>query len=308
METISITADKIERLDTFISECCEDISRSYAKKLTEAERVKVNGKAVKGNYKLKPNDTVEISLPPPAPIEAEPENIPLDIVYEDDWLMVVNKPRGMVVHPAAGNETGTLVNAALYHAKGSLSGINGSMRPGIVHRIDKDTTGLLVIAKNDEAHKSLTSQLADRSLSRIYKALVNGNVLDDGGTVNAPIARSDKDRKKMAVTEGGRKAVTDYTVTERFGEYTLVQCKLRTGRTHQIRVHMKHIGHSLVGDKAYGIKNERFALEGQLLHAEKISFIHPATGERAEFSCPLPEDFEHVLEILRKKKQSNDGK
>lgn len=301
MNNISFQAEYEGRIDVVIAENCGDISRSYAKRLVDEGMALVNGQAVKSNKKLKVGDTVEITLPPPAPIEAEPEDIPINIVYEDDWLMVVNKPRGMVVHPAAGNESGTLVNAALFHANGTLSGINGSMRPGIVHRIDKDTTGLLVIAKNDEAHRCLTEQLADRSLSRIYYALVNGNIKDDGGEICAPIARSTRDRKMMAVSPDGREAVTYYTVLERFGDYTLVQCKLKTGRTHQIRVHMKHIGHSVVGDKTYGIKNERFSLQGQLLHAKCISFIHPKTKERVSLECPLPEDFEHVLALLRKK-------
>lgn len=300
MEKISFQASTEKRIDVLVSDVCENISRSYAKKLIDSGMITVNGKSVKSNYKTKITDEISVTLSDPSPIEAEPENIPLDIVYEDDTVLVVNKPRNMVVHPAAGNERGTLVNAALYHCKGSLSGINGSMRPGIVHRIDKDTTGLLVIAKNDEAHKSLAGQLADRSLSRIYYTLVNGNIRQDCGIVDAPLGRSDKDRKMMAVRNDGRSAVTEYYVLERFGNYTLLKCKLRTGRTHQIRVHMRHIGHSVVGDKTYGIKNERFSLDGQLLHAKEISFIHPKTGERVSFSCPLPEDFENVLEILRK--------
>lgn len=302
MEKLSFKAALESRIDVLISEQCKNISRSYAKKLIDGNLVTVNGQSVKSNYKTKPDDEVCVSLPAPAPIEAEPENIPLDVVYEDDSVLVVNKPRNMVVHPAAGNESGTLVNAALYHCGGSLSGINGSMRPGIVHRIDKDTTGLLVIAKNDEAHKSLASQLADRSLSRIYYTLVNGNIRQDSGTVDAPLGRSDKDRKMIAVRNDGRSAVTEYYVLERFGNYTLLKCKLRTGRTHQIRVHMRYIGHSVVGDKTYGIKNERFSLDGQLLHAGEISFIHPKTGERMNFSCPLPSDFSKILDILRKQK------
>lgn len=303
MEKISFQASMEKRIDVLISDVCENVSRSYAKKLIDTCQVTVNGKSVKSNYKTKEKDEVLVTLPDPSPIEAEPENIPLDIVYEDDSVLVVNKPRNMVVHPAAGNERGTLVNAALYHCGGDLSGINGSMRPGIVHRIDKDTTGLLVIAKNDEAHKSLAGQLQDRSLSRIYYALVNGNIKEDSGTVDAPLGRSDQDRKMIAVRKDGRSAVTDYEVIERFGDYTLLKCKLRTGRTHQIRVHMRHIGHSVVGDKTYGIRNERFNLEGQLLHAGEISFIHPKTGEKVSFSCPLPEDFSKVLEVLRKQKK-----
>ncbi len=305
-KSIKVTEDgKNVRADVFVSENEEDISRSFAGRLFSEGLAKVNGRAAKPSLKLKEGDVITFTLPEPEAIDAVPEDIPLNIVYEDDSVLVINKPRGMVVHPAVGNERGTVVNAALFHCQGSLSGINGSVRPGIVHRIDKDTTGLLVIAKNDRAHKSLTDQLADRSLSRVYYALVNGNIKEDGGTVDAPIGRSPKDRKKMAVVPDGRSAVTDFEVIERFGAYTLVRCKLRTGRTHQIRVHMKHIGHSVVGDKAYGIKNERFALAGQLLHAKEISFIHPETGEKVTFSCPLPEDFAAVLEVLRKTKKED---
>ena len=305
-KSIKVTeGGKNVRADVFVSENEEDISRSFAGRLFSEGLAKVNGRAAKPSMKLKEGDVITFTLPEPEAIDAVPEDIPLDIVYEDDSVLVINKPRGMVVHPAVGNERGTVVNAALFHCQGSLSGINGSVRPGIVHRIDKDTTGLLVIAKNDRAHKSLTDQLADRSLSRVYYALVNGNIKEDGGTVDAPIGRSPKDRKKMAVVPDGRSAVTDFEVIERFGVYTLVRCKLRTGRTHQIRVHMKHIGHSVVGDKAYGIKNERFALAGQLLHAKEISFIHPETGGKVTFSCPLPEDFSAVLEFLRKTKKED---
>lgn len=305
-KSIKVTeGGKNVRADVFVSENEEDISRSFAGRLFSEGLAKVNGRAAKPSLKLKEGDVITFTLPEPEAIDAVPEDILLDIVYEDDSVLVINKPRGMVVHPAVGNERGTVVNAALFHCQGSLSGINGSVRPGIVHRIDKDTTGLLVIAKNDRAHKSLTDQLADRSLSRVYYALVNGNIKEDGGTVDAPIGRSPKDRKKMAVVPDGRSAVTDFEVIERFGAYTLVRCKLRTGRTHQIRVHMKHIGHSVVGDKAYGIKNERFALAGQLLHAKEISFIHPETGEKVTFSCPLPEDFASVLEVLRKTKKED---
>ena len=303
-KSINVTEDgENVRADVFVSEKEESISRSFAGKLFSGGLAKVNGREAKPSLKLKAGDVITLIVPEPEEIDAIPEDIFLDIVYEDESVLVINKPRGMVVHPAAGNGHGTVVNAALFHCNGSLSGINGSVRPGIVHRIDKDTTGLLVIAKNDRAHKSLTDQLADRSLSRVYYALVNGNIKEDEGTVDAPVGRSPKDRKKMAVVPDGRSAVTDYKVIERFGAYTLVRCKLRTGRTHQIRVHMKHIGHSVVGDKAYGIKNERFALPGQLLHAKEISFIHPETGERVTFSCPLPEDFSSVLEVLRRTKK-----
>ncbi len=302
METFEFTAKEKKRIDVLISEEFGSISRSYAKRLIEEGNVLVNSESVKSNYKTKEGDIISVTEEEPSPIEAEPEDIPISVVYEDDDVLVVNKPRGMVVHPAVGNEHGTLVNAALFHCKSSLSGINGKFRPGIVHRIDKDTTGLLVIAKNDEAHKCLTEQLADRSLSRVYYTLVNGNIKEDEGSVEAPIGRNPKDRKQMAVVKDGRYALTHFSVEERFSSYTLLKCKIATGRTHQIRVHMKHIGHSVVGDKTYGIKNERFSLEGQLLHAGEISFVHPKSGEKVTFSCPIPEDFFHVLDILRKAK------
>lgn len=298
-ENITLKATQIMRCDKFISENVENVSRSYIKKLFEEDRVFVNGKAKSASYKLKIGDEIQFELPEVEEIDAQGEDIPLDIVYEDSQVLVINKERGMVVHPAPGNSTGTLVNAVLYHCKGNLSGINGKMRPGIVHRIDKDTTGLLVVAKTNDAHLFLSDQLTDRSLSREYYALVHGNIKEDTGTIDAPIARSDSDRKKMTVTNhNSREAITDFFVEERFGQYTLVRCKLRTGRTHQIRVHMKYIGHPIVGDKTYGVKKEEFNLTGQLLHAGKIGFIHPSTGEKVEFETPLPEDFKKVLDLL----------
>ena len=300
--TLALTATQTVRSDVFISENLEGVTRSYVKKLFDEGLITINGAAAKASAKLRPGDLIEIELPEPKETEAVPQDIPLDIVYEDADVLIVNKPRGMVVHPAAGNEDGTLVNAVMYHCGDSLSAIGGVLRPGIVHRIDKDTTGLLAVAKNNAAHLSLSDQLKDRSLSRTYFALVHGNIKEDSGTVDAPIARSESDRKKMAIArKDGREAVTDFTVEERFGKYTLVRCKLRTGRTHQIRVHMRHIGHPIVGDKTYGVKNDEFNLEGQLLHAGEIGFIHPFTGEKMSFSAPLPEDFEHVLEVLRKR-------
>ncbi len=293
-----MTATRAVRSDVFVSEDA-DLTRSYAKKLFDAGLVRINGSPAKASAKLKPGDVVEIELPEVREAEAVPQDIPLDVVYEDADVLIVNKPRGMVVHPAAGNEDGTLVNAVMYRCGDSLSAIGGVLRPGIVHRIDKDTTGLLAVAKNNAAHLSLSEQLKDRSLSRTYYALVHGNIKEEVGTVDAPIGRSSADRKKMAVTADGRDAVTDFEVVERFGKYTLVRCKLRTGRTHQIRVHMRHIGHPIVGDKTYGVKNEDFNLEGQLLHAGEIGFIHPSTGERMSFSAPLPQDFARVLERLR---------
>ena len=300
---IFTTAEGGERLDKLISEYSDEISRSFAAKLAEDGAVTVNGKRVRKNYKAVSGDVVEIELPEPEPISAEPEDIPLDIVYEDDDLIVVNKPQGMVVHPAAGNYTGTLVNALMFHCRGTLSAINGVVRPGIVHRIDKDTSGLLVAAKNNEAHIFLAQQIKERKANRRYIALLNG-ILKEDGTVSKPIARHPVDRKKMAVCAGGREAVTHYHVMEHFGnEYTLAECVLETGRTHQIRVHMASIGHSVVGDKTYGIKKERFNLAGQLLHAATLGFVHPKSGEYMEFSAPIPDYFENILEKLRKSKK-----
>ena len=288
-----------ERIDKFLSENAEDISRSYGAKLCTDGFVTVCGLEIGKNYKLKGNETITVDMPEPEELQILPENIPLDIVYEDNDVIVINKPQGMVVHPAAGNENGTLVNALMYHCGDSLSAINGVIRPGIVHRIDKDTSGLLVAAKNNEAHIKLSAQLKERKAVRKYTALVNGNIKEDSGTVNKPIGRSPADRKKMAVTANGREAVTHYNVLERFGQYTLVECVLETGRTHQIRVHMASIGHSIVGDKTYGIKKEKFNLAGQLLHARTIGFIHPSTGDMMQFSSELPGYFTGILNKLR---------
>ena len=308
MNVITLTAaaeNKGERIDKFISDSADDISRSYAAKLCADGLVLVNGKAADKNLKLKGTETIEVSVPEPETIELKPENIPLDIVYEDNDVIVINKPAGMVVHPAPGNENGTLVNALLYHCGDSLSAINGVIRPGIVHRIDKDTSGLLVAAKNNEAHLKLSEQLKARKAVRKYTALVNGNIKEDSGTINKPIGRSGADRKKMAVIANGREAVTHYNVLERFGRYTLTECVLETGRTHQIRVHMASIGHSLVGDKTYGIKKEKINLSGQLLHARTIGFVHPSTGEMMQFSSELPDYFTDVIEKLRAEKERN---
>ena len=290
-----------ERIDKFIADNSEGISRSYAAKLCADRRVLVEGKNADKKYKLKGGEMIEIDVPEPETVEVLPENIPLDIVYEDDDLIVVNKPQGMVVHPAAGNESGTLVNALMYHCGDSLSAINGVIRPGIVHRIDKDTSGLLVAAKNNEAHLFLSAQLKERKAVRKYIALVNGNIKEDRGTINKPIARHPNDRKKMAVVSGGREAVTHYNVLERYEGYTLVECILETGRTHQIRVHMASIGHSIVGDPVYGIKKEKYKLNGQLLHAKTIGFVHPSTGEMMEFTSELPDYFKEVIEKERRK-------
>lgn len=289
------------RLDKFIAESEIGLSRSAAASIIEKELVLVNGKAQSKNYKLSLGDSVWVSVPEPVAFEAKAEDIPLDIVYEDSDLLVVNKPKGMVVHPAAGNYDGTLVNALLYHCGDSLSGINGVMRPGIVHRIDKDTSGLLIVAKNDFAHQGLAVQIKEHSFTREYEAVVFGNIKDDSGTVNAPIGRNPNDRKKMCVTDKNSKnAVTHYEVINRYKGYTHIKCILETGRTHQIRVHMAYIGHPVSGDPVYGVKNEKVSFEGQCLHAKKIGFIHPRSGEYLEFTSELPEYFDSFLKKLRK--------
>lgn len=303
MENIIITpneSDIGERIDKFLSQSINDLSRSYAQALSKNGMVTSQGKKLDKNYKIKGNEIIEVNLPEPELNEVFPENIPLNIVYEDDTLLVVNKPQGMVVHPAPGNYSKTLVNALLYHCRESLSAINGVIRPGIVHRIDKDTSGLLVVAKNNQAHLELSEQIKENKAERRYLALVNGCVKENG-VVDAPIARHPKDRKKMAIVQGGRNAVTHYNVLENFNGYTLLECILETGRTHQIRVHMASLGHSIVGDPVYGIKKERFSLNGQLLHAQSLAFKHPITGEYMEFHADLPEYFENVLTILRNK-------
>lgn len=298
MDEIKITAtENAARLDKFISDNTE-ISRSYAAKLIENKNVVIDGKCAAKKDKVKEGNEVIISMPEPVEIEAKPQNIPIDIIYEDDSLIVVNKPQGMVVHPAAGNFEGTLVNGLLYHCE--LSTINGAVRPGIVHRIDKDTSGLLVVAKTNTAHEMLSAQLKERKAMRKYWCIVNGNIKEDTGTINKPIDRHPHDRKRMAVIEGGREAVTHYTVLERFGMYTLVECALETGRTHQIRVHMASIGHSIVGDTVYGIKKDLEKGRGQLLHAKTIGFMHPVTGEMMEFTSNLPPHFQETLDKLKK--------
>ena len=301
-ERLTLICDKESRADVYIAENSEGISRSFLKKLFDGGEIFVNGKAVRASYKLKCGDEISFSLPQPKPLEVTAQNIPIDIVYEDSELLVINKARGMVVHPAAGNEDGTLVNALMYHCGDTLSGINGVMRPGIVHRIDKDTTGLLVVAKNDNAHQKLTDQLSDHTLSRVYYAIVHGNIKEDNLTIDAPIARDSNDRKKMTIAKnGGRDALTHISVLERFGKYTFIKCRLKTGRTHQIRVHTKSVMHPILGDKTYGLKKEEFALDGQLLHAGEIGFVHPATGEKVSFTAPLPQDFSDTLEKIRAK-------
>ena len=291
-------ADKGKRLDAYIGEVT-DLSRSYAQNLIEDGLVSVSGRKVAKKYKIKAGETIMISIPEAKPIDAAPEDIPIDIIYEDEDVIVVEKPRGMVVHPAIGNPSGTLVNAIMYHCGDSLSSINGAIRPGIVHRIDKDTSGLLMIAKNDSAHESLAAQLKEHSVTREYIALVFDNIKKDKLTIDAPIGRDDINRLRKAVNGiGSRDAVTHIRVLKRYGKYTLVAARLETGRTHQIRVHMASIKHPLVGDPLYGPKKQPFGLNGQLLHARLLGFIHPRTGEYMEFSSEIPEYFQEVLDKL----------
>lgn len=304
MDELFFTADESlfgTRIDKALSLKFEDFTRSHIQSVLAGNGVKVNGKAVGKSYKLSAGDEVVFTVPEPTVLSAEPEDIPLDIVYEDSDLLVVNKPRGMVVHPAPGNERGTLVNALMYHCKGSLSGINGVIRPGIVHRIDKDTSGLLIVAKNDFSHEKLALQIKDHSFKRQYRAVVHGNIKDDFGTIDAPIGRSTKDRKKMCVTEkNSRHAVTHYEVLDRFDGFTYIKVTLETGRTHQIRVHMSYIGHPVAGDPAYGPKNGVTKLNGQCLHAGLIGFIHPRDGKYIEFESDLPDYFTGFLKTLKK--------
>ena len=290
-----------DRIDKFLSRELADLSRSYIQKLLKEQNILVNGKVVKANYKLSAGDSVEVEIPDPEPLDILPEDIPLDILYEDDDILVVNKPKGMVVHPAPGHYTHTLVNAVMFHCGKDLSGINGVLRPGIVHRIDMDTTGSLLICKNDVAHQILAEQLKDHSITRRYHAVVTGNLKSDTGTVNAAIGRHPTDRKKMSTKSNSpRSAVTHYKVLERFGDYTYIECELETGRTHQIRVHMASIGHPILGDKIYGPAKCPFKLEGQTLHAKILGITHPSTGKYIEFDAPLPEYFIKLLSTLRK--------
>lgn len=285
------------RLDKVCSEIFSDYSRSQIKQLLDGGNITVNGKTEKAKYKVKSGDVIRLEESETKTLELRPENIPLDIVYEDDDVIVINKPQGMVVHPAPGHDEHTLVNALLYHCP--LSTINGTFRPGIVHRIDKDTSGLLMVAKNDKAHRSLAKQLKDKTNIREYVALVHGRIAEDEGTINAPIGRSLKDRKKQAVVKDGRNAVTHFEVLKRYRDYTFVKCILETGRTHQIRVHMKYIGHPLVGDPLYGPK-KTIKGNGQFLHAGKLGFVHPTTGKLLIFEAPLPKIFQECLEKLDK--------
>lgn len=290
-----------ERADKLLASVCESLSRSALQALIEQGRVFRNGQPVGKKEKLKTGDNLVVEIPDATPIEAQPQDIPLPIVYEDDHLLVVNKPKGMVVHPAPGNPDGTMVNALLFHCGDSLSGIGGEIRPGIVHRIDKDTSGLLVVAKDDETHQGLSSQMSVHSIDRVYHAVVYGNLKADSGFVEAPIGRDKNDRKKMAITQTNSKyAYTDWQVLERFGNFTYVACKLKTGRTHQIRVHMASIGHPLAGDPVYGPAKCITELKGQCLHAKVLGFEHPLTGEWLQFDSELPEYFTKFLKKLRK--------
>ena len=303
MEPILLRASeesKNQRLDAFLASSLDGLTRSQATRLIESGEVAVNGRAVSKSYKLAGGEDIAVTLPEPEPVEAVPQDIPLDVVYEDADVIVVNKPSGMVVHPAPGHPDGTLVNALLYHCAGTLSGIGGALRPGIVHRIDRDTSGLIIAAKNDAAHQYLSAQLADHTLARTYECIVVGKLREDRGTVDAPIARHPTDRKRMAVVTGGREAVTHWEVIARYPGYTHVRCRLETGRTHQIRVHMAYIGHPILGDTVYGAKKEVPGLTGQCLHAVGLRFLHPRTHEVVELSCPLPEEFTRMLQKIRK--------
>lgn len=292
-----------ERLDVFLAAQQPDLSRSHVQQLIEAGHVLVDGKIRKANYRLRGGEQVELSLPEPESVDILPEDLPLDILYEDQDLIVINKARGMTVHPAAGVTSGTLVNGLLFHCR-DLSGINGKLRPGIVHRLDKDTSGVMVAAKNDRAHTDLAEQIRRKSAHRVYQAVVWGNIREASGIVEGAIGRDPKDRKRMAVVrEGGKEAVTEFRVLERFGNYTLVECSLRTGRTHQIRVHMTKIGHPLVGDPKYGVRRHPFAIKGQALHSCSLSFVHPVTGEEMYFTASLPEDMQVILKRLRNERK-----
>ena len=305
METYEFTIDAAStdigaRLDKYLTEQIPDQSRSYIQKLLDDNFITVNGKSAKSNYKLRAGDTITVEIPEAEELDIEPENIPLDIVYEDDDIIVINKPKGMVVHPAPGHTSGTLVNALMYHCKDSLSSINGVLRPGIVHRIDMDTTGLLVACKSDQAHRVLSDKFKVHDIHRVYTAIVYNQFATDEGTINKPIARHKTDRKKMTIDPNGRHAVTHYRVIERLKQnFSLVECELETGRTHQIRVHMASINHPLLGDEVYGPKQKPFATQGQVLHAGVLGFEHPITGEYMEWHADLPDYFQGILKRLR---------
>lgn len=299
MKTHQLTVTSLQRMDAFIAQNIEGLSRSHVQKLIETGEVKVNGQVIQiKKHKVMPEDVIDINIPEAELLNVEAEDIPIDIIYEDDHLMVVYKPIGMVVHPAPGNYTGTLVNALMFYSD-KLSEINGVKRPGIVHRIDKDTSGLLMVAKTDLAHQHLAAQLKAHTIERTYVAIVHGRINEEKGTINAPIARSSKDRLKMAVTSDGKEAITHFEVIKRFRDYTYVSCQLETGRTHQIRVHMSYIKHPLLGDMTYGIKSPKIKNDGQLLHAKSLGFIHPVTEEAMFFDSEVPDIFEVMLKKIR---------
>ena len=297
---MTLTAEQTgQRVDLFLTQAVPELTRSAVQRLLEQGLVTCNGKPVKKNAKTAAGDVYTLTLPQVKPTALIAQDIPLDIIYEDADVLVVNKPKGLVVHPAAGHEDGTLVNALLHHCGDTLSGINGEQRPGIVHRIDMDTSGLLIVAKNDLAHQCLSAQLQDHTLRRTYECIVRGGFREDSGTVNAPIGRHPTDRKRMAVTEkNSRSAVTHWEVIARYGSYTHLRCRLETGRTHQIRVHMAYLGHPIAGDPLYGVKKAELGLTSQCLHARELTFIHPRSGEEMTLTCPLPEEFRHALDIL----------
>ncbi|MBU5314164.1 RluA family pseudouridine synthase [Tissierella carlieri] len=298
-----VDEDDNERLDAYLAKELDEISRSYIQKLIKEDLVYVNDKHVKSSYLVKEGDYIKVNLPSPKKLEIIPEDIPIDIVYEDEDLAIINKPQDMVVHPAPGNYTGTLVNALLFHID-NLSSINGIIRPGIVHRLDKDTSGLLIIAKNDKAHRILSESLKERNVKRVYISLVHGILSNDEGTINAPIGRHGTDRKKMTVTQkNSKEAITHYKVLERYNNYSLVEVNLETGRTHQIRVHMAYINHPVVGDPVYSKGKNEFGLDKQMLHAYKLGFSHPSTGEHMEFQIDLPEYFKNILNTLETKRK-----
>lgn len=290
--------DKGKRLDIYIAENFNELSRTMIKKLIESNNILVNDKSEKVSYKVQANDNISIDVPEAKETELKAQEIPLDIIYEDSDIIVVNKPKGMVVHPANGNPDGTLVNAILSICKNSLSGIGGELRPGIVHRLDKDTSGLIIVAKNDKAHINMSEQIKERNVKKTYIALVRGNVPEEEATINMPIGRSTKDRKKMAVTKNGKQAITHFKVLKRYSKYTLLEIKIETGRTHQIRVHMAEIGYPVVGDAVYSNGKNEFGIEGQMLHAYKLEFMHPITNKHMELTAPLPQYFEEILKKL----------
>ena len=305
MEKLTLQPNKEDagqRVDAWLAARVEGLTRSAAARLLEEGRVACGGKTLAKNYRLTGAETIQVSLPEPEPVDVRPQDIPLDVVYEDGDVIVVNKPKGLVVHPAPGHPDGTLVNALLHHCGDSLSGIGGELRPGIVHRSDRDTSGLIIAAKNDFAHQKLAAQLQDHTLARVYECIVVGNLRQDAGTVDAPIGRHPTDRKKMAVVSNGRPAVTHWTVLARYPGFTYVQCRLETGRTHQIRVHMAHIGHPILGDTVYGNRKPVPGLQGQCLHAVGLRFLHPRTGEAVELRCGLPLEFQEQLRKLENRR------